>query len=67
MIAMPRRSILGGLATLAAAPALAQEVHLPFGNGDRPLVRLPQKRPLIALTTRPPQVETPFAVFNECG
>jgi len=65
MITMPRRSILGGLATLAAAPALAQEVHLPFGNGDRPLVRLPQKRPLIALTTRPPQVETPFAVFNE--
>ena len=25
----------------------------------------PQKRPLIVLTARPPQLETPFAVFNE--
>lgn len=64
-IAMPRRTLLGGLASLAAAPALAQDVHLPFANGDRPLVKLPQKRPLIALTTRPPQVETPFAVFDQ--
>ncbi len=64
-IAFPRRSVLGGLAALGAVPALAQQVHLPFANGDRPLVRLPQKRPLIALTTRPPQVETPFDVFNQ--
>jgi DMSO/TMAO reductase YedYZ molybdopterin-dependent catalytic subunit len=28
-------------------------------------VAYPQKRPLIRLTTRPPQLETPFAVFNE--
>jgi len=62
---VPRRSLLGGLAALAASPALGQEVHLPFGNGERSLVRLPQKRPLIGLTTRPPQAETPFAVFNE--
>jgi DMSO/TMAO reductase YedYZ molybdopterin-dependent catalytic subunit len=65
LTSVPRRSLLGGLAAVAAAPALGQEVHLPFGNGDRPLVRLPQKRPLIALTTRPPQVETPFAVFDQ--
>lgn len=65
--AYPRRSVLAGLASLAAAPALAHEAHviMPFANGERPLVRLPQKRPLIALTMRPPQVETPFAVFNQ--
>ena len=63
----PRRSVLAGLAGLAAAPALAEQtrVTMPFANGDRQLVRLPQKRPLIALTTRPPQVETPFAVFDD--
>jgi len=59
-----RRHVIGGLAALAGSPALAQTVTLPFANGERPLVRLQQKRPLIALTTRPPQVETPFEVFN---
>lgn len=62
---MPRRAMLAGLTSLAATPVLAQDVHLPFANGDRPLVRLPQKRPLIGLTTRPPQAETPFAVFDQ--
>ncbi len=28
-------------------------------------MKYPQKRPLIGLTSRPPQLETPFAVFNE--
>src|SRR3546814_17413605 len=36
---------------------------LPFDNGERPLVRYPQKRALIGLTTRPPQLETPLALF----
>src|SRR6185295_7748292 len=40
-------------------------VTLPFENGERPLVKYPQKRPLIRLTSRPPQLETPFSVFNE--
>jgi sulfite dehydrogenase len=40
-------------------------MSLPLANGDRPLVRYPGKRPLIRLTSRPPQLETPFAVFNE--
>src|SRR6266705_1110664 len=40
-------------------------VMMPFENGKRPLVKYPQKRPLIRLTTRPPQLETPFSVFNE--
>jgi len=59
----------GGAAALAAGklvagPAWAQSVALPFGNGGRPLVQYPQKRPLIRLTERPPQLETPFAVFD---
>src|SRR3546814_11561202 len=35
---------------------------LPFDNGERPLVRYPQKRALIGLTTRPPQLEPPLAL-----
>jgi DMSO/TMAO reductase YedYZ molybdopterin-dependent catalytic subunit len=37
----------------------------PFANGKRQLLAYPEKRPLIVLTSRPPQLETPFAVFNE--
>jgi sulfite dehydrogenase len=40
-------------------------VTLPMQNGLRPLVAFPQKRPLILLTPRPPQLETPMAVFDE--
>lgn len=40
-------------------------VTLPFDNGERPLVRYPQKRPMIGVTERPPQLETPFAIFND--
>lgn len=43
----------------------AETITLPFENGERPLVKYPQKRPLLRLTTRPPQLETPFSVFNE--
>jgi sulfite dehydrogenase len=61
---------IAGLAGVAGAklwPAVAAEpvVTLPFENGVRPLVQYPQKRPLIRITTRPPQLETPFSVFNE--
>src|SRR5262249_37379391 len=40
-------------------------ITLPFENGERPLIAYPQKRPLIRHTSRPPQLETPFSVFNE--
>jgi sulfite dehydrogenase (cytochrome) subunit A len=50
---------------LAAPSALAQSVTLPFANGERTLVTYPQKRPLIKLTERPPQLETPFSVFDD--
>lgn len=42
----------------------ARSVEMPFANGTRPLVRFPQKREMILLTSRPPQLETPFAVFD---
>lgn len=40
-------------------------VTMPFDNGERPMVKYPQKRPMIGITSRPPQLETPFSVFNE--
>lgn len=70
-----RRNLLKGAATafgsvIAATAfdplrAIAETVKLPFENGERPLVKYPQKRPMIGLTSRPPQLETPFAVFND--
>jgi len=68
MSTIDRRAFIAGAGTaLLATPALAapKSVILPFDNGVRPLARLPQKRPLILHTTRPPQLETPFAVFDE--
>ena len=57
---------LGGFFLTTAAPVIADElVSMPFANGQRKLVQFPQKRPLILLTMRPPQLETPFSVFNE--
>ena len=62
-----QKAALFGLAgTVAPWRALAEEmVTLSFANGERALVKYPQKRPLIRLTSRPPQLETPFSVFNE--
>jgi sulfite dehydrogenase (cytochrome) subunit A len=54
-----------GLGKIPLAFAADATVTLPFGNGERPLVAYPGKRPLIRLTTRPPQLETPFSVFDE--
>jgi sulfite dehydrogenase len=57
---------LGTTAALGSIEALALDtVTLPFDNGVRPLVKYPQKRPMIGLTSRPPQLETPFSVFND--
>jgi DMSO/TMAO reductase YedYZ molybdopterin-dependent catalytic subunit len=70
-----RRAVLRQAGALGAAaalggtglPALAapRTVNLGFDNGERELVAFPQKRPMILLTSRPPQLETPFGVFNE--
>jgi sulfite dehydrogenase (cytochrome) subunit A len=66
---LDRRTVLKGSSALMAAvaplKAFADTVTLPFGNGERPMVKYPQKRPMIGLTARPPQLETPFSVFND--
>jgi sulfite dehydrogenase len=67
-----RRRVLQGAGALAlaatplatlAAPDTGEGVS--FAAGPRPLVKYPGKRALISVTTRPPHLETPFAVFNE--
>jgi DMSO/TMAO reductase YedYZ molybdopterin-dependent catalytic subunit len=62
-----RRLVAGTGLALLGRGALAQTatVDLPMVNGHRNLVAYPEKRPLIVLTSRPPQLETPFEVFNE--
>ncbi len=67
MVLLHRRIALG----IGAAGLLdwrlghAQTATLPFENGERPLVAYPEKRALLRLTSRPPQLETPFGVFGE--
>ena len=56
---------LGGWVVGAASPGPEPSARLPFDNGERPLVKYPQKRPLLRHTARPPQLETPFGAFNE--
>ena len=62
-----KRAGMAALATgFASTRASALDtVTLPFDNGERPLVTYPQKRAMIGLTSRPPQLETPFSVFND--
>ena len=68
-----RRLLAGGVGALATAGlgTLSRSVfaqgasELPFANGKRNLVAYPEKRPLIVLTSRPPQLETPFEIFND--
>jgi DMSO/TMAO reductase YedYZ molybdopterin-dependent catalytic subunit len=60
--------ILGGLGLFRDRTVKAETssaVDLPFSRGHRPLMTFPQKRPLMVLTTRPPQLETPFPLFND--
>ena len=53
-----------GLGTLSRSAFAQGTSELPFSNGKRNLVAYPEKRPLIVLTSRPPQLETPFEIFN---
>jgi DMSO/TMAO reductase YedYZ molybdopterin-dependent catalytic subunit len=69
-----RRLLAGGAGLLAAAGlggsgrralAAAATYQHRFDNGQRLVESFPEKRPLIVLSTRPPQLETPFEVFND--
>src|SRR5215469_8865777 len=62
-----RSAILAGAGgMLVPWSSLADEtIMMPFANGQRRMVVYPQKKPLILLTSRPPQLETPFSVFNK--
>jgi sulfite dehydrogenase len=60
-----RAGVVGAMSASVFRMAAQELAELPFENGERPLVAYPQKRPLLRLTTRPPQLETPFAAFNE--
>ena len=63
---LTRAGMAALIAGLGSPRAFALDtVTLPFDNGERPLVRYPQKRPMIGLTERPPQLETPLAIFND--
>ena len=53
------------VASRGAAALAANIIELPLANGERPLIAYPQKRPLIVLTSRPVQLETPMSVFND--
>lgn len=59
--------LLGAMAIPLVSPATDGDIgpDIALAAGPRRLVRYPGKRPLIRLSTRPPQLETPFAVFNE--
>lgn len=66
-----RRAFLCASASLAVLSSAgrrafsAESAQLGFANGARPLVSYPGKRPLIEHTARPPQLETPFYVYDE--
>jgi DMSO/TMAO reductase YedYZ molybdopterin-dependent catalytic subunit len=55
---------LGGL-PMGHGVAGGTDEGITFAAGPRPLVRYPGKRPLIQVHSRPPHLETPFAVFND--
>ncbi len=68
-----RRAMLGGLGTIGLAMAGGRRawaadttLPLPGGPQDRPLTTaFPQKGEMILQRTRPPLLETPFAVFDK--
>ena len=69
---LSRRQLIQGVGALAltAAPLaglMAQDTSegITFAAGPRPLIQYPGKIPMIRVHTRPPHLETPFAVFNQ--
>ncbi len=71
VIQMSRRKVLSlGVASFATlafskiASAAQSTLQLPFKFGERDLIAFPEKKPMIVLTSRPPQLETPFSYFD---
>jgi DMSO/TMAO reductase YedYZ molybdopterin-dependent catalytic subunit len=70
---LTRRTVLGAAAATLAGWACHKEPDVPeipasdlYSSRDlRPLARFPEKDPLILLTDRPPQLETPLRYFRE--
>jgi sulfite dehydrogenase (cytochrome) subunit A len=69
-----RRLLAGGASALAtaalgswprAAAAQGSTIEMAMVNGHRNIAVYPEKRPMIVLTSRPPQLETPWEVFND--
>ena len=54
-----------GMSALGSTVSAAESIEMPFANGRRRMIAFPEKRELIVVATRPPQLETPFEVFNE--
>ena len=50
---------------VSAAVPTPKTITLPFDHGERQVVQYPQKRPLIVLTSRALQLETPYSMFDE--
>lgn len=60
------QTILGASAS-SLLPSLAfskEMTKLPLAYGERELIAFPEKKPMIVLTSRPPQLETPFEYFD---
>jgi sulfite dehydrogenase (cytochrome) subunit A len=58
-------ALAGSLSSLVPTWAKESEkIMLPFDHGERELIAFPEKKPMIVLTSRPPQLETPFEYFD---
>jgi DMSO/TMAO reductase YedYZ molybdopterin-dependent catalytic subunit len=65
-----RRKFLGAALAGGASSVLpswvgaAEKINLPMAYGERELIAFPEKKPMIVLTSRPPQLETPFKYYD---
>ena len=58
-------ALAGGASSLLPSWAMgAERTNLPIAYGERELMAFPEKKPMIVLTSRPPQLETPFQYYD---
>ena len=71
LISQRRQFLRQSAATLVGIMSLSTKSwatainNLSFRNDERELIAYPQKRKLMRISSRPPNLETPFEVFNE--